>query len=183
MTKKNDEIYLNDMQVEEKGVSMQLSGSPLHILADSFVEQFKETGAENYLEIKFTHKETQEVYTLTIQKASGMTPADKCAKLTKERDYLLTQAAVGLQSSISLHNFIVGNQAAIIEAESTQDPAKGLRWVSNRLFGPGFLDAVFSAIDEGQGAQAFFDANETDYPLFDEAKKKISEVMEKELAK
>lgn len=178
-----DEIYLKDMSIEEKGVSMQLEGSPLHILAASFIEQFKDFGADNYLEIKFTDRETRELYTLTIQKASGLTPADKAARLTKERDYLMKQAAVGLSCSYSLHNWIVGNQAAIIEAETSKDPAKGLVWVSNGLFGPGFLGDVAKAVEDGTSAQAFFDANQKDFLMTEDAMKKIQEVMEKELSK
>ena len=179
----SDEIYLKDMSIEETGVSMQLEGSPLHIIASSIIEQFKDTGADNYLEIKFTDRDKKELYTLTVQKASGMTPADKVEKITQERDYLMKQAAVGLSCSYSLHNWVVGNQAAIIEAETSKDPAKGLVWVSNGLFGPGFLGDVATAIEEGTTAQAYFDENQKDFLTHENAVKKIQEAMEKELSK
>lgn len=83
----SNDIYLKGMTQEEGGVSMQLEGSPLHIIAASIIEQFKGIGADNYLEIKFNEKDTQELFTLTVQKASGMTPADKVAELTKELEF------------------------------------------------------------------------------------------------
>ena len=178
-----DDLYLHNMSVEENDVVMQLSGSALHIMADSFVKQFKDSGAVNFLEIAFHDRETNEPFLLTLQRQEGIRPTDKIAALTKERDYLMKHAAIGLSCSYSLHNWVVGNQAAIIDAETSKDPAKGLVWVSNGLFGPGFLGDVATAIEEGTTAQTYFDANQKDFLTHENAVKKIQEAMEKELSK
>ncbi|EIU6870659.1 hypothetical protein L5169_004796 [Vibrio parahaemolyticus] len=94
-----EDIYLHNMSVEENDVVMQLSGSALHILADAFIKQFKESGAVNFLEIAFQDRETDEPFLLTLQRQEGIRPTEKIAKLTKENDYLKWLAGVDFDSS------------------------------------------------------------------------------------
>lgn len=55
-----------------------------------------------------------------------------------------------------MHNHILAMQAAVIDATLTGDPAIGLQWIKNTLFGPGHYPDVEIAKAMG-GAQAYFD--------------------------
>ncbi|MNH37244.1 hypothetical protein D3C79_981240 [compost metagenome] len=58
------------------------------MLVSSFAAQFKANGATNYLELRGSHPETGP-FTITMQRAEGLTPADKLSAMTKQRDVLL----------------------------------------------------------------------------------------------
>ncbi len=77
----SDDIYLKNMNVNNGGLDMELEGSPLHVMAACFVEQFKESEAVNYLELTFRDKDSEDKYVLTMQKSDGITPAGKVAQL------------------------------------------------------------------------------------------------------
>jgi hypothetical protein len=65
-----------------------MSGMALQMLAASFAGQFKASGATNYLELSGSHPETGP-FIITMQRKYGLTPADKLAAMTKQRDVLL----------------------------------------------------------------------------------------------
>lgn len=69
------------------GAYIGLKGSAAQVLANSFAGQFIGTGAINFLEINLTHDKIGD-FTVTMQKASGLTPVQMRAKAEKERDEL-----------------------------------------------------------------------------------------------
>ncbi|HEN3551558.1 TPA: hypothetical protein U5E08_003928 [Yersinia enterocolitica] len=54
------------------------SGLAIQIMAESFADQFKSSGAVNYLELLFDHSEVGPL-TVTMQRVDGLTPAQKLA--------------------------------------------------------------------------------------------------------
>lgn len=70
------------------GVNLSISGVAVQLLAASFAGQFKASGATNYLEMSGNHPETGP-FTITMQRKHGLTPAEKLAAMTKQRDVLL----------------------------------------------------------------------------------------------
>ncbi|MFQ1985159.1 hypothetical protein ACK34N_07470 [Aeromonas veronii] len=70
------------------GVNLSISGVAVQLLAASFAGQFKASGATNYLEMSGNHPETGP-FTITMQRKHGLTPAEKLAAMTKQRDVML----------------------------------------------------------------------------------------------
>lgn len=70
------------------GINISISGVAVQLLAASFAGQFKASGATNYLEMSGNHPETGP-FTITMQRKHGLTPAEKLAAMTKQRDVLL----------------------------------------------------------------------------------------------
>ncbi|HHP5355900.1 TPA: hypothetical protein ACSCXL_000345 [Aeromonas veronii] len=70
------------------GINLSISGVAVQLLAASFAGQFKASGATNYLEMSGNHPETGP-FTITMQRKHGLTPAEKLAAMTKQRDVLL----------------------------------------------------------------------------------------------
>ncbi|MCE9933602.1 hypothetical protein [Aeromonas salmonicida] len=81
------QAYLNEMNTND-GINLSLSGLAVQMLVASFAGQFKANGATNYLELRGSHPETGP-FTITMQRAEGLTPADKLNAITKQRDVLL----------------------------------------------------------------------------------------------
>ena len=81
------QAYLNEMNTND-GINLSLSGLAVQMLFASFAGQFKANGATNYLELRGSHPETGP-FTITMQRAEGLTPADKLNAITKQRDVLL----------------------------------------------------------------------------------------------
>ena len=81
------QAYLNEMTTND-GLSISMSGMALQMVAASFAGQFKVNGATNYLELSGSHPETGP-FTITMQRTHGLTPAQKLAAMTKQRDVLL----------------------------------------------------------------------------------------------
>jgi hypothetical protein len=69
------------------GINLSISGVAVQLLAASFAGQFKASGATNYLEMSGNHPETGP-FTITMQRKHGLTPAEKLAAMTKQRDAL-----------------------------------------------------------------------------------------------
>ncbi len=69
------------------GFGFELSGGVCHLMAEGFAEQFKQSGAINYLELLFDHSDIGPL-TITMQRVNGLTPAQKLAKAETERDGL-----------------------------------------------------------------------------------------------
>lgn len=81
------QAYLNEMTTND-GLNISMSGMALQMVAASFAGQFKASGATNYLEMSGNHPETGP-FTITMQRKHGLTPAEKLAAMTKQRDVLL----------------------------------------------------------------------------------------------
>ncbi|HDN9803992.1 TPA: hypothetical protein P2N04_001046 [Aeromonas salmonicida] len=82
------QAYLNEMTTND-GLNISMSGMALQMVAASFAGQFKANGATNYLELSGNHPETGP-FTITMQRTHGLTPAQKLAAMTKQRDVLLS---------------------------------------------------------------------------------------------
>ncbi len=51
--------------------------SAMHFIVEALLSQFRESGAVNYLEQSFQHKDDDESFTLTMQMKNGLTPCEK----------------------------------------------------------------------------------------------------------
>ena len=83
-----DGISLEELRGDGKGVSLKLSGSPLHLFADAFGEQFFGSGAENFLTMSFEHSESGELFEVTMQKVSGETVCDQLRRIHDEKNVM-----------------------------------------------------------------------------------------------
>ncbi|MFL9590471.1 hypothetical protein ACKC5O_00630 [Aeromonas schubertii] len=88
------------------GINLSISGVAVQLLAASFAGQFKASGATNYLEMSGNHPETGP-FTITMQRKHGLTPAQKLAAMTKQRDVLL-EAMYAVQSVMNSSEGVAG---------------------------------------------------------------------------
>lgn len=73
------ELYLNKAEPKQDGsFGFTFSGFAVQLMAECFADQFKSSGAINYLELLFEHAEVGEM-TVTMQRVEGLTPAQKLA--------------------------------------------------------------------------------------------------------
>lgn len=73
------EVRLNKAEPKPDGsFGFTFSGLAIQIMAESFADQFKSSGAVNYLELLFDHSEVGPL-TVTMQRVEGLTPAQKLA--------------------------------------------------------------------------------------------------------
>lgn len=70
------------------GFGFSFSGFAVQLMAEAFAEQFKGSGAVNYLELLFQHKELGPL-TVTMQRVAGLTPTKRLAQAEAQRDELL----------------------------------------------------------------------------------------------
>jgi len=73
---------------ERGGFGIQLEGGACHLLAEAFADQFKSSGAINYLEVNFFHDELGDI-SVTMQRTSGKTPGQLKSEAIAQRDELL----------------------------------------------------------------------------------------------
>lgn len=99
------QAYLNEMTTND-GLSISMSGMALQMVAASFAGQFKVNGATNYLELSGSHPETGP-FTITMQRTHGLTPAQKLAAMTKQRDVLF-EALNGVQGVMNNSQGVAG---------------------------------------------------------------------------
>jgi len=99
------QAYLNEMTTND-GLSISMSGMALQMVAASFAGQFKANGATNYLELSGNHPETGP-FTITMQRSHGLTPAQKLAAMTKQRD-VLCEALNGVLGVMNNSQGVVG---------------------------------------------------------------------------
>ncbi|GJC03809.1 hypothetical protein KAM385_08380 [Aeromonas hydrophila] len=88
------------------GINLSISGVAVQLLAASFAGQFKASGATNYLELSGNHPETGP-FTITMQRTNGLTPAQKLAAMTKQRD-VLREALDGVQGVMNNSQGVAG---------------------------------------------------------------------------
>lgn len=85
-----DETMITDVNIGRGSVGIQLEGGAAGLLANAFAEQFKESGATNYLEVSFHHKDIGGLM-VTMQRTEGKTPHMLRVEAEKERDALLAR--------------------------------------------------------------------------------------------
>ncbi|MGA8121290.1 hypothetical protein [Rouxiella badensis] len=82
------EVKLNKAEPKPDGsFGFTFSGFAIQSMAESFANQFRESGAINYLEMLFEHKDIGPL-TITMQRTQGLTPVQKLSKAEAERDVL-----------------------------------------------------------------------------------------------
>lgn len=69
------------------GFGFEFSGSICQLMAEAYAEQFRQSGAVNYLELLFNHSDIGPL-TITMQRVEGLTPAQKLAQAEAQRDEL-----------------------------------------------------------------------------------------------
>lgn len=115
------ELYLNKAEPKpDGGFGFTFSGLAVQLMADSFADQFKKSGAVNYLELLFEHADVGQM-TVTMQRVEGLTPAQKLAKSDAERDELLA----ALESLVLFTNPKPSNAVALNNAHQVIARVKG----------------------------------------------------------
>ncbi|WP_368173330.1 hypothetical protein [Aeromonas sp. R2-1] len=99
------QAYLKEMNTHD-GLNISMSGIALQMVAASFAGQFKANSATNYLELSGSHPETGP-FTITMQRTHGLTPAQKLAAMTKQRD-VLREALNGVVGVINNSQGVAG---------------------------------------------------------------------------
>lgn len=74
---------IKSLTADDKGIELNLEGGACTALAAAFFEQFKDAGAENFLELSFFHPDSGP-FTVTVQKVRGETPGAKANRLERE---------------------------------------------------------------------------------------------------
>lgn len=83
------QTLLTGMGPDDKGgFGMQFEGGACQILAHAFADQFKRSGAINFLEVTFHSNELGEL-SVTMQRSNGKTPGNLLAEAKRQRDELL----------------------------------------------------------------------------------------------
>ena len=80
------QVYQHEIENANSG-ELRLSDMSLQLMAAGFAGKMKANAAENYMEFGLFHPETGHI-TLTVQRKEGLTPAQKLAAMTKQRDVL-----------------------------------------------------------------------------------------------
>ena len=74
------------------GFGFEFSGGVCQLMAEAYAEQFRQSGAINYLELLFHHSDIGPL-TITMQRVEGLTPAQKLAQAEAQRDALAAENA------------------------------------------------------------------------------------------
>ena len=83
------QVYQHEIENANSG-ELRLSDVSLQLMAAGFAGKMKANAAENYMEFGLFHPETGHI-TLTVQRTEGLTPAQRLAAMTKQRDVLLDE--------------------------------------------------------------------------------------------
>jgi len=95
--KSNEELLLHDLNVNEKGIEMALSGEPAKMFMFLLIQFFKENGGENYLTMEF--QDTENKYEVTIVNQNGNdTPSAKLGR----QEAIIRKYQEALQAIIEL---------------------------------------------------------------------------------
>lgn len=71
------DVMLNKMNVERGGINLQLEGGACQLLANCFADQFRSSGATNYLEMSFESNDADiGELVVTMQRKDGKTPSE-----------------------------------------------------------------------------------------------------------
>jgi len=74
------------------GFGFEFSGGVCQLMAEAYAEQFRQSGAINYLELLFHHSDIGPL-TITMQRVEGLTPAQKLAQAEAQRDAMAAENA------------------------------------------------------------------------------------------
>lgn len=82
------EVRLNKAEPKHDGsFGFTFSGFAVQLMAGSMAQQIKDSGAVNYLELRFQHRDIGPL-TVTMQREEGLTPAQKLAQAEARIDEL-----------------------------------------------------------------------------------------------
>jgi hypothetical protein len=112
---------LTDVTIQNGSMGIQVEGGAAGLLANSFAEQFIDSGAENYLEVSFHHKKVGGL-TVTLQRNSGKTPHMLRAKAECERD-----AAVGALDGLMQYINVFNTCGGWMDGSIHEDEIKAAR--------------------------------------------------------
>ena len=90
--KVTSETVLRDLSIGNGSINASFEGGAVHLFVDSLANQFVESGAANYLEMRF-HSEATGPLLLTLQRVNGKTPHQLRTEAEKERDILRAKVA------------------------------------------------------------------------------------------
>lgn len=90
--KVTSETVLRALSVGNGSINASFEGGAVHLFVDSLANQFVESGAVNYLEMRF-HSEATGPLLLTLQRVNGKTPHQLRTEAEKERDILRAKVA------------------------------------------------------------------------------------------
>lgn len=82
------QTMLTGMQFGNGSATIELEGGACGLLAASFADQFKRSGAVNFLELQMGHPDLGE-FVVSMQRLQGKTPAQLKAEAERQRDELL----------------------------------------------------------------------------------------------
>lgn len=82
------QAFIAGMNPGQEGMGLGIKGLAAQMLAASFAGQFIGNGATNYLELRMSHPDVG-LFTVTIQRTQGLTPAQKLKQVEERRDELL----------------------------------------------------------------------------------------------
>ncbi|AVP94675.1 hypothetical protein [Aeromonas rivipollensis] len=99
------QVYQHEIENANSG-ELRLSDVSLQLMAAGFAGKMKANRAENYMEFGLFHPETGHI-TLTVQRTEGLTPAQRLAAMTKQRDVLL-EALNGVQGVMNNSQGVAG---------------------------------------------------------------------------
>lgn len=99
------QVYQHEIENANSG-ELRLSDVSLQLMAAGFAGKMKANAAENYMEFGLFHPETGHI-TLTVQRKEGLTPAQKLAAMTKQRD-VLREALNGVLGVMNNSQGVVG---------------------------------------------------------------------------
>jgi hypothetical protein len=89
---KNDDLHLHELNVDEQGINMKLSGDPAKFFMKTLVEFFEQNGGKNFLTLTVENQDKK--YGITIQNCHGEeSPAEKLQGLSEEVQSLKNELA------------------------------------------------------------------------------------------
>jgi len=105
------------------GFGFEFSGGVCQLMAEAYAEQFRQSGAINYLELLFNHSDIGPL-TITMQRVEGLTPAQKlaqaeaeCANLRQAIDDVLAQ-----RDALAAENAALKSNLMFWDAEDPESP-------------------------------------------------------------
>lgn len=93
------------------GFGFEFSGGVCQLMAEAYAEQFRQSGAINYLELLFHHSDIGP-FTITMQRVEGLTPAQKLAQAEAQRDSIQQKLdALRMLTESEIADFCAGLQS------------------------------------------------------------------------
>ncbi|HHH2164113.1 TPA: hypothetical protein ACPZGA_003572 [Yersinia enterocolitica] len=112
------EVRLNKAEPKPDGsFGFTFSGLAIQIMAESFADQFKSSGAVNYLELLFEHSEIGPL-TVTMQRVEGLIPAQKLAAVEAQLEAAQKESAIRLEAIEQMRKTVAHNVERAQKAES-----------------------------------------------------------------